>query len=445
MRAELLDVVLAATANALNQGARVIMPIAIVPAGDELGWTTMQRGWVLSAFAYGYIIVQLPSGWVATHVKPTFVLSWAVLAWSLCTALTPWAARLSLHALFALLAGLGLAEGFCLPAVFQILGTRVAARKRSRAFALVFAAGGAGQLVALLSAPLLGAWSVPFFCFGAAGVLWCALAAAVECARREPSSLANDDSDQLDDERAALRGREASPADIDSPGPAAVAKETTNAAAAPPPPPSVLPSVALLGRLCSSTPLLAICSAHFGQNWTNFVLASWLPTYLHTALGLPVRDLWLTALPFLVNALAGLGIGHAADLLVRSRRLSVLNVRRIATAVGLLGPALCHVMLVCVRVPRLAIAAAALSHALGAATSAGYMANHADISHSLAGLTFSWSNTLATVPGLVGGPFTAHLLDATGGAWASVFFLAAGINSACAMCYLVFARADRVL
>eukprot|EP00971_Amphidinium_carterae_P278085 5520093-Amphidinium_carterae.1 len=55
----------------------------------------------------------------------------------------------------------------------------------------------------------------------------------------------------------------------------------------------------------------------------------------------------------------------------------------------------------------MAIGVVTIAYFLGGATSSGYMANHADISNNYAGLTFSISNTVATIPGIAAGPFTA--------------------------------------
>ena len=81
---------------------------------------------------------------------------------------------------------------------------------------------------------------------------------------------------------------------------------------------------------------------------------------------------------------------------------------------------------------------------MGAASTAGYMANHADLSATYPGLTFGLANTCATVPGLVAGPLTAALIKATGG-WTTVFCLAAAINVCCATAYWRLAKAHRVL
>ena len=56
-----LTILLCSAANALNQADRNVMPIAVIPMAEELDYSLMQRGMVLSSFAYGYICVQVPT------------------------------------------------------------------------------------------------------------------------------------------------------------------------------------------------------------------------------------------------------------------------------------------------------------------------------------------------------------------------------------------------
>ena len=48
-------VALCSAANFINAADRVIMPIAIVQMTDHYNWNLHGQGWVLSAFAVGYI------------------------------------------------------------------------------------------------------------------------------------------------------------------------------------------------------------------------------------------------------------------------------------------------------------------------------------------------------------------------------------------------------
>ena len=48
-------IALCAAANFINAADRVIMPIAIIQMTDEFKWNLHGQGWVLSAFAIGYM------------------------------------------------------------------------------------------------------------------------------------------------------------------------------------------------------------------------------------------------------------------------------------------------------------------------------------------------------------------------------------------------------
>ncbi|MEM8914050.1 MAG: MFS transporter, partial [Planctomycetota bacterium] len=55
---------------------------------NDLGMTDTQMGWIMSIFALGYALFQVPSGKMADRYGPRKVMSVVVLVWSLFTALT---------------------------------------------------------------------------------------------------------------------------------------------------------------------------------------------------------------------------------------------------------------------------------------------------------------------------------------------------------------------
>lgn len=54
-------------------------------------------------------------------------------------------------------------------------------------------------------------------------------------------------------------------------------------------------------------PLWALYIAHFAMNWTNYIIMQWLPTYLARNLSANKESISLTALPYIVNSLIGIG------------------------------------------------------------------------------------------------------------------------------------------
>ena len=58
-------------------------------------------GWVLSAFFYGYLLTQIPGGWLATRFGGKHVYGLGIVATSVLTLLTPLAAEFSVWMLIA--------------------------------------------------------------------------------------------------------------------------------------------------------------------------------------------------------------------------------------------------------------------------------------------------------------------------------------------------------
>lgn len=75
----------------------------------EFNWDSNDQGLVLAAFFYGYIVMQIPGGWLAERYGGKWPLGLGILCTSLLTLITPLAARYHIYALMAVrvLEGLG--------------------------------------------------------------------------------------------------------------------------------------------------------------------------------------------------------------------------------------------------------------------------------------------------------------------------------------------------
>ena len=147
----------------------------VIAMEEQFGWTETTKGFVLSSFFVGYLILQVASGMLANRHGGRIVLGVAVVWWSLCTVLTPPAAMLSLPALIGARIALGLGEAAVFPASINMVGRWVPAASRSRAVALFTSALSLGTMFAL---PLTGwlvrgyGWPTSFYAFGAVGLVW---------------------------------------------------------------------------------------------------------------------------------------------------------------------------------------------------------------------------------------------------------------------------------
>ena len=387
---------------------RVNIAVAAVAMRAEFHWSQSVKGLVLAGFFIGYFLFQIGSGALAQRFGGKRVLALAVLWWSLFTLLTPPAAFLSVAVLVAARIGLGLGEAAVMPATYELFGRWVPAAERARSLALFLGGIPFGQIVGLLATGYLTArigWPMSFWVFGSAGLIWVAA-----FSRHVHNSPARDPR-MLPAERALL------------PAPLPARRAPTP------------------WRLMLSSPLvLSFVGAHFGHNWALYVLISWLPSFFHEHLGLSIASSGAySALPWLANFVALLLGGSCADALVK-RGVEPIGVRRSLAATGLLGAALALVSLPVAASPVTALLlACAAAGSLGFAAG-GFTAVSFDITPRHAPMLIGFSNTLATIPGIVGVVVTGWLLDATANYTAS-YRLAALATAAAAVGLAMTARA----
>ena len=157
---------------------RTNISVAAIAMQQDLGWTETDKGIVLSAFFIGYLLLMAASGALANRYGGWRVLGIAVIWWSAWTALTPPAAVMSLGALVLARMALGLGEAAVFPASMNMISRWVPPERRSRATALVISAISLGTVFAL---PVTGwlvrsyGWPLPFYLFGAIGLVWYAI------------------------------------------------------------------------------------------------------------------------------------------------------------------------------------------------------------------------------------------------------------------------------
>jgi len=146
------------------------------PISAELALDDRSMGAVFSAFALGYAIGQIPTGWAADRFGPRLLLTAAVTIWSLLTGLTG-----LVHSLASLIAVrflFGLAEAGAYPGTARAFYSWLPASEHGRANGIVFAAARVGAALAFpMMAWLLEhrSWRHTFYLLAIPGLIWAAL------------------------------------------------------------------------------------------------------------------------------------------------------------------------------------------------------------------------------------------------------------------------------
>ncbi|XP_069829593.1 sialin isoform X2 [Dendropsophus ebraccatus] len=381
--------------------------------GKKYPWEADTQGWILGSFFYGYILTQIPGGYLAGRIGGKLLLGFGILGTAVFTLLTPVAADLGSGYLIAVRALEGLGEGVTFPAMHAMWSAWAPPLERSRLLSLSYAGAQLGTVVSL---PLSGLicyymdWIYVFYIFGALGVIWFILwFFIVSDTPQSHSTISDSEREYI---LSALKHELSRDTDI--------------------------PVRAML----TSMPLWAIVVAHFSYNWTFYTLLTLLPTYMKEILRFNTQENgFLSALPYFGCWLCMIITGYVADLMREKFNFSTVVVRKTFNTLGMVGPA---AFLLAAGYTgcdyTLAVVFLTLSTTLGGFSMSGYNINHLDIAPSFAGLLLGITNTFGTIPGMVG-PVIAKALthENTVEQWQIVFYIAAAINIFGALFFAVFA------
>ena len=68
---------------------KVNISVAIIPMAEDFGWSSTVSGLVQSSFFFGYMLTQIPGGYIISKMGGRKILPLGVGLWSLATAAVP--------------------------------------------------------------------------------------------------------------------------------------------------------------------------------------------------------------------------------------------------------------------------------------------------------------------------------------------------------------------
>jgi MFS family permease len=391
---------------------RINMSVAIIPMAEEFGWGPQMQGTVLSSFFVGYLLLQIVGGTLADRYGAKVVLGTGVLLWSLFTILTPLAASFGLGILILNRILMGMGEAVTFPSIYALLARWVPSSERARAMGAINSGIPLGTVFALLATPLIVqsyGWEWAFYSFGLIGVVW--FFAWQKLASSQPSDHLNITAKEL--------------AHIQLEG------EPSKTETAPP-----------ILSLLKSPAVRAIMVAHFCNNWSLFLLLTWLPTFINKGLGVDYASVGMfTMIPFVTSFFFYNISGGIADRMIKSG-MQVVKVRKIMQSISLGGMAAAMMVVGYSNNIWMAIGIMMIGNILGSAAIGGFVVNHMDIAPKYAGTLMGITNTAAAVPGIIGVYVAGMILEMTG-SWVLVFQVAGTVSLFGMFYYLRNASSDK--
>jgi ACS family glucarate transporter-like MFS transporter len=305
--------------STINYASRATLSIAGAPLADELKISSVQMGYLFSAFAWAYVLGQVPGGALLDRFGSRRVYLWAIVLWSLFTAaqafvgLIPWVPVVA--SLFLLRFLLGAAEAPSFPGNARIVANWFPNSERGTASA-IFNSAQYFSIVAF--GPLMGwlthafGWRQVFLAMGVIGLAAAALFFLVVDAPTRHKRISKAEFDAIEAGGALVH--------LDKPSPPK-AKAPIRWEA--------------IGQLLTNRMLLGIYLGQYCITALTYFYTTWFPIYLVKAHDLSIAQAGIaSAGPALCGWVGGILGGVVSDLLLK-RGTSLTAARKWPIVIGL--------------------------------------------------------------------------------------------------------------
>ena len=317
-RVRLLIVLMLFAATTINYADRATISIAGPDMAKELGLSPVQMGYVFSAFAWSYVLAQIPGGWLLDRYGVKWVYAAAIALWSGFTlvqgAVGFFTGMTAVVMLFALRLAVGLTEAPVFPANARIVAAWFPTRERGMASAFF---NSAQYFATVLFTPLMAwivhhfGWHHVFTSMGLLGIAFAVLWLQVINSPKSHPMMNQAERDYIEAGGALL--------DMDGQG----TKKQANAGKT-------------LRELLANRMLLGIYIGQYCITVLTYFFLTWFPVYLVKERGLSILQAGFAAvLPALCGFIGGILGGVISDMLLR-RGYSLTAARKIPIVGGML-------------------------------------------------------------------------------------------------------------
>ncbi|XP_048149477.1 vesicular glutamate transporter 1 isoform X2 [Corvus hawaiiensis] len=409
----------------ISFGIRCNLGVAVVsmvnPAHGQhaqFNWDPETVGMIHGSFFWGYIVTQIPGGFIAQKFAANRVFGLAIVSTSVLNMLIPSAARTHVGCVIAVRVMQGLVEGVTYPACHGIWSKWAPPLERSRLATTAFCGSYAGAVVAM---PLAGVlvqytgWSSVFYVYGSFGVFWYLFWVLVsyESPAQHPT-ISPEERKYIEESIGESTG--SNPLLLATPW----------------------------RHFFTSMPVYAIIVANFCRSWTFYLLLISQPAYFEEVFGFEISKVGLlSALPHLVMTIVVPIGGQIADYLRSRGLMSTTNVRKMMNCGGFGMEATLLLVVGYSHSRAVAISFLVLAVGFSGFAISGFNVNHLDIAPRYASVLMGLSNGVGTLSGmvcpLIVGALTRHK---TREEWQWVFLIAALVHYGGVAFYGAFASGE---
>eukprot|EP01127_Copromyxa_protea_P009682 TRINITY_DN2299_c0_g1_i4.p1 TRINITY_DN2299_c0_g1~~TRINITY_DN2299_c0_g1_i4.p1 ORF type:complete len:364 (-),score=57.02 TRINITY_DN2299_c0_g1_i4:299-1390(-) len=309
----------------LAYAIRVVLSTAIVNISKEQDWSSDVQGIVLSSFYWGYIITQLPGGYMASRWGGKWVFGVGMIVALAGTAVFPFVTKW-VYAAVAVRIVTGIGEGVMFSSAYAINSAWAPNAERSTMFGFLNGAPPLGTLITLaVSPPIISSlgWKWLFWGTSAIGAIWTAFYLLfVQSTPKDNFFICAPHRSEIDYISTNV-GPITSTSKMDN-----ISLQVDDVESFDEQQKKDLP-VPWLSFFRSSAFLAAMFN-HFAYNWNYYVFVSWLPTYMERQLGFDLeKQGFYSTLPYLIYPFISMFSGWFCDWLVHKKGQDLLTMRKV--------------------------------------------------------------------------------------------------------------------
>ncbi|KAE8615052.1 hypothetical protein XENTR_v10008392 [Xenopus tropicalis] len=386
----------------------------------QFNWDPETVGLIHGSFFWGYIITQIPGGFIANKLAANRVFGAAIFLTSILNMLIPSAARVHFGCVISVRVLQGLVEGVTYPACHGMWSKWAPPLERSRLATTSFCGSYAGAVIAM---PLAGVlvqyigWPSVFYIYGVFGMCWYVfwLLHATESPAAHPSITF--------EERTYIETSIGEGSNL----------VTTGKFKTP------------WKKFFTSMPVYAIIVANFCRSWTFYLLLISQPAYFEEVFGFPISKVGLlSAVPHMVMTIIVPVGGQLADFLRSRKILSTTTVRKIMNCGGFGMEATLLLVVGYSHTKAISISFLVLAVGFSGFAISGFNVNHLDIAPRYASILMGISNGVGTLSGMVCPLIVGAMTkNKTREEWQNVFLIAAIVHYSGVIFYGIFASGEK--
>ncbi len=373
-------------AIAINYIDRTVLSAAAPYITKEFNLSAGEMGIIMSGFFWSYALLQVPAGWFADKFGQKKSLGFAVIWWSLATAVTGLAT--GFKSLLGLRVALGVGEAAAYPSNAGIASRWFPDKERATVAGIFDSGskfGGAIAMPLIVWLIAIFSWKMTFVIIGALGVIWGIIWMLYFKDNPEDHKEVNEA------ELAHIRKGQVKQDGIDN-------QQTMK-----------------WFELLKHRNIWAMCIGFFMINYNSYFFITWLPSYLVAERGMNLIEMgFVASLPLLCAMVVEIGAGWLSDRVYSKGLLSLTATRKLFLIIGLLmascigfaafaDSAVTAVVLLCIAKSGTTVAASQVWALPG------------DVApKNMTSIVAGMQNTVSNMGGVIGPIVTGFIVGATG-------------------------------